>query len=104
MRISDWSSDVCSSDLLDLGSGGDCHIKAALADAEPFFAAKFVNGVPANRARGLPVQDGVVILSNAETGAIEVILHDRGELTELRTALAGVAAARLIAKIGRAHV
>jgi ornithine cyclodeaminase len=85
---------------LDLGGGGDCHIKAALADAEPFFAAKFVNGVPANRARGLPVQDGIVILSNAETGAIEAILHDRGELTELRTALAGVAAARLIAKPG----
>src|SRR3546814_14403654 len=81
MRISDWSSDVCSSDL-----------------AEPFFVAKFVNGVPANRARDLAVQDGVVILSNAETGAIEAILHDRGELTELRTALAGVAAARLIAK------
>ncbi|MGV2495287.1 ornithine cyclodeaminase family protein [Pelagerythrobacter aerophilus] len=83
---------------LDLGGGGDCHIKAALADAEPYFVAKFVNGVPANRARGLAVQDGVVILSNAETGAIEAILHDRGELTELRTALAGVAAARLIAK------
>src|SRR3546814_3924804 len=59
---------------LDLGGGGDCHIKAALAEAEPFFVAKFVNGVPANRARDLAVQDGVVILSNAETGAIEAIL------------------------------
>jgi ornithine cyclodeaminase len=83
---------------LDLGAGGDCHIKAALAESEPFFVTKFVNGVPANRARGIAVQDGIVILSNAETGAIEAILHDRGELTELRTALAGVAAARLIAK------
>jgi ornithine cyclodeaminase len=82
---------------LDLGDGGDCHIKAALAEHEPYFVAKFVNGVPENRARDLPVQDGVVLLSNARTGSVEAILHDRGELTELRTALAGAAAARLIA-------
>src|SRR3546814_10693614 len=28
---------------LDLGGGGDCHIKAALAEAEPFFVVKFVD-------------------------------------------------------------
>jgi len=89
---------------LDLGGGGDCHIKAALAEGQPLFAAKFVNGVPANRARGLPIQDGVVLLSNARTGAIEAILHDRGELTELRTALAGAAAVRLIARPGSRRV
>src|SRR3546814_12253836 len=64
---------------LDLGSGGDCHIKAALADAEPFFAAKFVNGGPAPRADGLPVQGGGGRMSNDATGAMMVNIPERGK-------------------------
>src|SRR3546814_14391653 len=53
---------------LDLGGGGDCHIKAALAEAEPFLVAKFVNGVPPNRAPGLPAPEGVVSPPTAHSG------------------------------------
>src|SRR3546814_13943031 len=37
MRISDWSSDVCSSDLIlehDLGKPGDARVATAIGDAE----------------------------------------------------------------------
>ena len=46
---------------------------------------------PGNPARGLPTVTGVVLLSNAETGALEAVL-DAAAVTALRTAAAGVLA------------
>src|SRR3546814_16703224 len=41
MRISDWSSDVCSSDLVDAGSGVE---QAAPVDLDPAFARRHQAG------------------------------------------------------------
>ena len=52
---------------------------------------KWVTSFPGNPARGLPTVTGVVLLSNAETGALEALL-DAAAVTALRTAAAGVIA------------
>ena len=52
---------------------------------------KWVTSFPGNPARGLPTVSGLVLLSNAETGALEVVLDAAG-VTALRTAAAGVLA------------
>jgi ornithine cyclodeaminase/alanine dehydrogenase-like protein (mu-crystallin family) len=57
---------------------------------------KWVTSFPANPARGLPTVTGVVLLSNAETGALEAVL-DAAAVTALRTAAAGVLAVDTLA-------
>ena len=54
---------------------------------------KWVTSFPGNPARGLPTVTGLVLLSNADTGALEAVL-DAAAVTALRTAAAGVLAAR----------
>ncbi|HJU47491.1 MAG TPA: hypothetical protein VJ689_05120, partial [Gaiellaceae bacterium] len=53
---------------------------------------KWVTSFPGNPARGLPTVTGLVLLSDAETGALEAVF-DAGSVTALRTAAAGVLAA-----------
>jgi alanine dehydrogenase len=53
---------------------------------------KWVTSFPDNPARGLPTVTGLVLLSNAETGALEAVL-DAGAVTSLRTGAAAVLAA-----------
>src|SRR5687767_4961955 len=57
---------------------------------------KWVTSFPGNPARGLPTVTGLVLLSNAETGALEAVL-DAGAVTALRTAAAGVLAVDTLA-------
>ena len=57
---------------------------------------KWVTSFPGNPARGLPTVTGLVLLSNAETGALEAVL-DAAAVTALRTAAAGVIAADTLA-------
>jgi alanine dehydrogenase len=52
---------------------------------------KWVTSFPGNPARGLPTVTGLVLLSNADTGALEAVL-DAGAVTALRTAAAAVLA------------
>jgi alanine dehydrogenase len=58
---------------------------------------KWVTSFPGNPARGLPTVSGLVLLSNAETGALEAIL-DAGAVTALRTGAAAVLAAETLAR------
>src|SRR3546814_3494837 len=58
MRISDWSSDVCSSDLL---NAARAKAKAAFADATPqdqMVAIKLVKKLEAEIVRGAILKDG----------------------------------------------
>ncbi|MEM7765742.1 MAG: ornithine cyclodeaminase [Pseudomonadota bacterium] len=74
---------------------GDCHVKTAYTDAFPFFSVKVATGFYTNVARGLPVNNGLVMLLSAETGAPSVLLQDDGAITSARTAAAGVLATRV---------
>lgn len=58
---------------------------------------KWVTSFPGNPARGLPTVSGLVLLSNAETGALEA-LFDAGAVTALRTGAAAVLAAETLAR------
>ncbi len=64
---------------------------------------KWVTSFPGNPARGLPTVSGVVLLSNAETGALEAIL-DAGAVTALRTGAAAVLAAETLARADASSV
>ena len=56
---------------------------------------KWVSSFPGNPARGLATVSGLVILSNAETGAVEAVL-DAGAVTALRTGAAAALAAETL--------
>ena len=60
---------------------------------------KWVSSFPGNPARGLPTVSGLVILSNAETGAVEAVM-DAGSVTALRTGAAAALAAETLSRPG----
>ena len=60
---------------------------------------KWVTSFPGNPAKGLPTVTGLVLLSNAKTGQLEVIL-DAAAVTALRTAAAAVIAAETLCRSG----
>src|SRR3546814_11980769 len=82
MRISDWSSDVCSSDLLDAARAGALDDVVA-ADR----AAAIGDGAPcggrAHRARALEAVDG----DESMVLAVDDADHQAGETVELEEAI-----------------
>ena len=60
---------------------------------------KWVTSFPGNPARGLPTVTGLVLLSDAETGALLALLDAAG-VTALRTAAAAVIAAETLCRPG----
>jgi ornithine cyclodeaminase/alanine dehydrogenase-like protein (mu-crystallin family) len=56
---------------------------------------KWVTSFPGNPARGLPTVTGVVVLSDAATGAVQALLH-AGAVTALRTGAAAAIAAETL--------
>ena len=61
------------------------------------FGVKMLNLVPGNRMRGLPSIDGLMMLCDAETGAISALM-DAKELTAWRTGATGAMAVKYLAK------
>jgi alanine dehydrogenase len=60
---------------------------------------KWVTSFPGNPARGLPTVTGLVLLSDAETGALLALL-DAAAVTAIRTAAAAVLAAETLCRSG----
>ena len=60
---------------------------------------KWVTSFPGNRTLGLPTVTGLVVLSDAATGAVEAVL-DAGAVTALRTGAAAVLAAATLGRQG----
>jgi ornithine cyclodeaminase len=75
---------------------GDCHVKAAQKRGNPYFAIKVATGFYKNRERGLPVNNGLVLVMSAESGYPVALLQDEGWLTQIRTAAAGAISAALV--------
>jgi ectoine utilization protein EutC len=76
---------------------GEVDIKTAYVEGLESFAVKVASGFADNPARGLPYGTGMMVLISAETGFLQALLVDNGYLTELRTGLAGAAAADRLA-------
>jgi ectoine utilization protein EutC len=77
---------------------GEVHVKGAYLHGSPYFSIKEAAGFYANARRGLPVGSGLVLVFDATTGRLAVLILDNGYLTELRTGAAGALAADLLAR------
>ena len=73
---------------------GDCHIKFGRFRRGDTFVIKVATGFYENPRSGLPVNNGLILVFDARTGAPKALLEDQGFLTSWRTAAAGVLAAR----------
>jgi ornithine cyclodeaminase len=80
---------------------GDCHVRSGSLQGEGVFVVKVASSFYDNPAQGLSSSQGFVAVLNARTGEPLAILQDRGHLTNLRTAMAGLLAARAIGYDGR---
>jgi ornithine cyclodeaminase len=79
---------------------GDCHIKSAYIAGDEIFVIKVATGFHHNPTLGMPSSNGFMAVMSARTGEPLGILCDRGQLTDRRTAMAGVIAARAIHRPG----
>jgi ornithine cyclodeaminase/alanine dehydrogenase-like protein (mu-crystallin family) len=77
---------------------GDCHVKGAAVMGEEVFVLKLATTFYRNPEAGLPASNGFMAVMSARTGEMLALLHDRGQLTDLRTAMAGAIAAKAIAR------
>ncbi len=86
------------------GVAGAFHAKGALLRGAHNYAALKLNGnFPGNPERGLPTIQGVIVLSNADDGAVLAIM-DSIEITLRRTAAATALAAKHLAREDAATV
>ncbi|HTP31538.1 MAG TPA: ornithine cyclodeaminase family protein [Candidatus Acidoferrales bacterium] len=72
----------------------EVHMKSSYRRGGKYFALKIAATFPRNLERGLPVGNGMMLLSSAETGAPVAFLRDAGHLTDVRTAAVAALAAR----------
>lgn len=79
---------------------GDCHVKSAHIAGDDVFVVKVATSFYRNDAVGLPSSNGFMTVISANTGEVLGLLHDRGQLTDQRTAMAGAIAARAIVRPG----
>jgi ornithine cyclodeaminase len=72
----------------------EVHMKSSYRRGGRYFALKIAATFPGNQARGLPVGNGMMLLSSAETGEPVAFLADGGHLTDVRTAAVAALVAR----------
>ena len=77
---------------------GEVHVKAGHLQGGANYAVKIASGFPGNAARGLPPNDGMVLVFDAASGAPAAMLLDNGFITDRRTGAAGGVAARHLAR------
>jgi ornithine cyclodeaminase len=83
---------------------GDCHVRSGNLHGDDVFVVKVASSFYDNPKQGLSSSQGFVAVVNALTGAPLAILQDRGHLTNLRTAMAGLLAARAIGYDGKGTI
>ena len=76
---------------------GDVHIKFGYLNGDDYYVIKIASGFYENRKLDLPSSNGLMLVFNQKTGALEAVLLDEGHLTDVRTAIAGAIAAQYLA-------
>jgi ectoine utilization protein EutC len=76
---------------------GEVDVKAAYIRGLPSLAVKIASGFFDNGRWGLPSGSGLMVVLSTQTGYPQAVLLDNGYLTDVRTALAGAAAAKHLA-------
>lgn len=77
---------------------GEVDVKSAYVPGIDGFAVKISSGFFDNPKLGLPSGGGMMVLLSARTGVVEALLLDNGYLTDIRTAAAGVVAAKHLSR------
>jgi ornithine cyclodeaminase len=77
---------------------GEIHVKAGYMNGGSYYAVKIVSGFPGNAKLGLPANDGMIVLFDADSGAPAAFLLDNGFITDFRTGAAGAVAAKHLAR------
>ncbi|MER8420532.1 cyclodeaminase [Mesorhizobium sp. M0166] len=77
---------------------GEVDVKTAYVPGIDGFAIKISPGFFDNPKLGLPSVNGMMVLLSAKTGLVEALLLDNGYLTDIRTAAAGVVAAKHLSR------
>ncbi|MFN0065130.1 MAG: hypothetical protein ACKVOH_02710 [Chlamydiales bacterium] len=72
---------------------GEVHIKYGWIEGDEVFVVKIAGAYPQNKSK----VHGMILVFNAETGVPVALLQDEGYLTNLRTAIAGMIAAKYLA-------
>ncbi len=80
--------------------GGDTHIKYGHIEGDTNFVIKVASGFHDNPQKGLNASTGLMLLCSADTGQPVAMLDDEGHLTDVRTALAGAVAGKLLGVAG----
>lgn len=75
----------------------ETHIKYGHIEGGEYFVIKVATGFYDNPARGLESGNGLMLVHSARTGLLEAILLDEGHLTNVRTAIGGLIAAKYMA-------
>ncbi len=78
-------------------ANGDCHIKYGQMAGSPTFAIKVATGFYDNGKRGLPVNNGLIMVFDARTGTPVILFQDAGWFTAWRTAAATALAVHILA-------
>ena len=103
--VTAWSRGECDMPMpmhLDIApESAEVHMKSSYRRGGKYFALKIAATFPGNAARGLPVGNGMMLLSSAETGAPVAFLADAGHLTDVRTAAVTALAAREVGRRDR---
>jgi ornithine cyclodeaminase len=81
--------------------GAEVHMKSSYRRGGGYFALKIAATFPGNLSHGLPVGNGMMLLSSAKTGEPVAFLADGGHLTDVRTAAVAAMVAR---ELGRRDV
>ena len=77
---------------------GDCHIKYGAITNDEVFVVKIASSFGTNQSQyGISACQGLMLVLSSKTGEPLVLLQDNGYLTELRTAIAGLIAAKYLA-------
>jgi alanine dehydrogenase len=86
---------------LSLHGAGDAYsqVMAATLPGDGGLGAKWVTLFPENAVRGLPITNGLVVLSDPETGLPAAVM-DAGAITAWRTGASVGVAARYLARLG----
>jgi ornithine cyclodeaminase len=75
----------------------DVHIKYGYIQNDNFYIIKIASGFYDNPKQGLASSNGLMLLFSAKTGELVATLLDQGELTDVRTGIAGAIAAKHLA-------
>jgi ornithine cyclodeaminase len=101
IRFSAGACQVMAVGHLDFAeAGGDCHVKGGHLAGDDVFVVKCSTTFYRNAELGLPSANGFVAILGARTGEVLAILHDHGQLSDIRTAITGAIAARAVARPG----